>query len=250
MLTHRLFSRNSASSRAIPVEKLIKLIRENPAGPVYWGKNQRGMQSEALLENEAVKNAQAEWYVAMEDAIKHAEAMLKIGVHKQLANRLLEPFCHMTTLLSATEFGNFFNLRAHKDAMPEFQELAFQMLEAYESNKPQIKFAGEWHLPFADKYLPEGLSEADLIQITTARAARLSYMTFEGDIDHQKDYKLHDQLLTSGHWSPFEHPAQALSESKQSGNFIGWMQYRKFFAMEHRKQFNAAQLLGERRHYD
>lgn len=244
--THRAFSRNSASSRAIPVEKMIERVMTNTAKPVYWGKNQKGMQAGEELSLEDIVSAEDEWHQAMLNAVNTAKNLLKIGVHKQIANRVMEPFMHITTLLTATEFGNFFNLRAHKDAQPEFQELAFQMLIAYEENTPELKKPGEWHLPFADKYLGENLSSSNLLKIVTARAARLSYLNFEGDIAHHKDYDLHDNLSTSGHWSPFEHPAEALDKSSRQGNFIGWKPYRKFFGTENRKLYNAKELLKNR----
>lgn len=246
LMTHRAFSRNAASSRAIPVEKMIERILQEPAGPVFWGKNQRGMQAATELSVETQSLAHKRWLRAMKHAVLHARQLLKLGVHKQIVNRVLEPFMHMTTLVTATEFANFFNLRAHKDAQPEFQELAFQMLSLYKDNQPTIKKSGEWHLPFADKYLSEDLSNEQMLKIVTARAARVSYLNFEGDIDHQKDYDLHDQLMTSGHWSPFEHAACALIGHERHGNFIGWKQYRKFFAYENRSELHPEQLIKQR----
>jgi hypothetical protein len=137
----------------------------------------------------------------------YAEQLVELGIHKQIANRLLEPFAHMTTIVSATDWENFFALRAHPDAQPEFQALADLMLEVYVGSEPKGLRAGEWHLPFADKYVEDGLSQEQLVKITTARCARVSYLNFEGDISYEKDYKLHDDLLASGHMSPFEHAA-------------------------------------------
>jgi thymidylate synthase ThyX len=246
LMTHRMFSRNAASSRAIPIEKVIERVMREPAGPIFWGRNQKGMQAAEELDVETKAEAKAIWIHAMKDAVRHAKQMLLYDVHKQIVNRLLEPFMHMTTLVTATEYGNFFNLRAHKDAQPEFQELAFQMLNLYKGHTPQFKAVGEWHLPFADAYLSEGLTTEQLLKIVTARAARLSYLTFEGDIDHIKDYLLHDRLAESGHWSPFEHAAQALLTATPSGNFVGWQQYRKLFLAENRRMFNAEELLLKR----
>lgn len=246
LMTHRAFSRNAASSRAIPVEKMIDRILQEPAGPIFWGKNQKGMQAATAIEEATSYYAKWEWHLAMLDAVKHATVMIKMGVHKQIANRLLEPFAHMTTLVTATEFANFFNLRAHKDAQPEFQELAFQMLAAYKSHKPVFKLYGEWHLPFADRYVDESLTQEQLLKIATARAARVSYLNFEGDIVHEKDYVLHDQLMESGHWSPFEHAAQAEDGSNRHGNFVGWKQYRKFFPYENRSILDSDFLIKQR----
>jgi thymidylate synthase ThyX len=250
VMTHRVFSRNAASSRAIPVQKMIERILDKPAKPVSWGKNQKGMQAEAEVSEEVAWGAERMWHNAMLDAVGHARRLLDLGIHKQIANRLLEPFAHMTTIISATDWGNFFNLRAHKDAQPEFQELAFQMLLAYRDGKPIKKQAGEWHLPFADKYLGEGLSTEQLLKITVARCARVTYLNFEGDINHAKDYQLHDDLLASGHMSPFEHAAKAITTSGRcGGNFAGWLQYRKHFRNENRQVLDIEQLLAERKAY-
>lgn len=247
VMTHRLFSRNAASSRAIPVKKMIERIQKEPAMPMYWGKNQKGMQAGQDLNEQEKLEAIQIWLDAMKDAVVWAERLLDIGVHKQIANRILEPFAHMTTLVTATEFGNFFNLRAHPDAQPEFQHLAYLMLEDYENSTPAKLSVGEWHLPFADKYICEGLHTEQLLKIVTARAARVSYLNFEGEIDHQKDYDLHDDLMKNGHWSPFEHAAQALDNSEWYGNFCGWKQYRKFFSKEHQRYFVAEEIRGRRK---
>ena len=255
ILTHRMFSRNSSSSRAIPVEKMIERILSNPAVPVVWGKNQKGMQADNVLGlTESIK-AEDAWLAAMDDALDHAKTLISLGVHKQIANRLLEPFAHMTTIITATDWANFFNLRAHKDAQPEFQELAFQMLVAYRDNEPVEKRAGEWHIPFGDKYVDEGLSTAQMLKIATARCARVSYLTFDNEIDHEADYRLHDQLLASGHMSPFEHCARAIESSYDMsfkiyyGNFCGWSQYRKQFLNENREALDIDKLLAERKTY-
>jgi thymidylate synthase ThyX len=152
----------------------------------------------------------------------------------------------MTTIVSATDWENFFALRAHPDAQPEFQALADLMLEKYVEARPRSLQAGEWHLPFADKYVEDGLSQEQLVKITSARCARVSYLNFEGDISYEKDYKLHDDLLASGHMSPFEHAAFALSKPERSGNFVGFCQYRKTLPFENRV-CNVYSLLKERK---
>lgn len=244
--THRALSRNSASSRARPSEKVIQDVLDNPAVPVYWGMNQRGMQATTEIDVAKQTVAKSEWLSAREDAVKHVKKLMELGVHKQVANRLLEPFMYQTALITATEWGNFFNLRAHPDAQPEFQELAFKMLEVYVDSVPANKDWGEWHVPFGDQYLAEGLSIEQQLKIATARAARVSYVNFEGNIDHQKDYELHDTLVTSGHCSPLEHAAMANPGRTKSGNFSGWEQYRKTIPGENRSEFNPRELLEKR----
>jgi hypothetical protein len=245
--THRALSRSSASSRAIPVSRMLEKIRSDPYRPIHWGKNQSGMQADQELDATTKRVAVSIWDSALNSALHWAEEMTKVGVHKQVANRLLEPFAHVTTILSATDWGNFFNLRAHKDAMPEFQELAYRMLEAYVASSPRRLAVGEWHLPFTDQYLTEGLSPEQLRKISTARCARVSYLNFEGEIDHAKDYRLHDDLWVAPHASPFEHPAECLGTNQRFGNFAGFLQYRKMLPNENREAFDPVELLSKRK---
>jgi thymidylate synthase ThyX len=261
-MTHRTFSRNAASSRAIPVKRVIEEVKNNPALPVFWGKNQSGMQASQELDESSKGLAKLEWLKARDLAIEQAQKMLDIGLHKQIANRILEPFMHMTVILTGTEFENFFALRAHKDAQPEFQELAYMMLSLYQSNDPKSIKEGEWHIPFADKfdlerlmlvynketgnhYIKEDKEMKEIkLKIATARCARVSYLNFEGKDDYNADIDLCNTLSNSGHWSPFEHCAQALSDEQWSGNFKGWKQYRKFFEKENRTDDRVQRYIG------
>lgn len=240
LLTHRLFSRNSASSRAIPIEKLITRVEECPVMPVFWGKNQKGMQAAEEISEEVRSAAETLWLDARDEAIQYANNLLSMGLHKQLVNRILEPWMFITTIVTATEFENFFALRTDKAAQPEFQYLASEMKTAYENNKPNHLRDGEWHLPYVELtnatsplFVPEAARD-QLLQIATARCARVSYLTHDGRRNFDEDIRLHDQLARGGHWSPFEHVAQAIGQSARSGNFIGWKQYRKLFENEHR----------------
>jgi thymidylate synthase ThyX len=223
-LTHRMFSRNAASSRAIPVSKFIEDVLTNPAMPVHWGANQKGMQAENEVDEETKIKAMQIWHAARDSAVIHSKQLNELGIHKQITNRLMEPFFHITTLVTATEFDNFFKLRAHKAAQPEIRELAYKMLELYNENKPVEKDLGEWHIPFGDKYL-DGLTIRQKLKIATARAARVSYKNFDGVVDYDKDYQLHDILLLEGHFSPFEH--SAVCEYGVHDNFDQWKSYRK-----------------------
>ena len=231
--THRMLSRNSSSSRAIPIEKIIQSVIDEPATPEFWGKNQKGMQASVELNEKEREEAKAQWLYARDLAVHKARMLQSMDVHKQIANRILEPWMHQTVLCTATEWENFFALRAESAAQPEFRALAFKMLDLYNSNEPKQLNIGEWHIPFGDKYC-DHLGVADQLKVCTARAARVSYNNFEGDMDFQKDFDLHDKLLESGHLSPFEHCAKALPESIPVGNFVGWKQYRKFCKNENR----------------
>ena len=126
LMTHRVFSRNAASSRAIPIRKMIDAVREEPALPLWWGRNQPGMQADAEIDAPTRALAEAEWRRALQDALAHAErlASAEINLHKQLVNRILEPFAWITVILTATEWANFFTQRTHDDAQPELRHIA------------------------------------------------------------------------------------------------------------------------------
>lgn len=235
--THRTFSRNSASSRAIPIEKQLSKVTENPFVPVQFGRNQKGMQASKEIDD--IKAANAEWLEAKIRALVHADKMKELGVHKQIANRLIEPWLYTTIIVSMTSgLYNFFALRAHKDAQPEMQVSAYRMLEAYLASTPQELEAGDWHLPFGDR-IPDAVDLETRKKICTARCARVSYETFDGEININSDIELHDRLASSGHWSPFEHVAMSSAEKGlRSGNFIGFMQYRSTFNHECRSKFD------------
>lgn len=249
LMTHRVFSRNAASSRAIPVVKFRQDVTDNPVIPSHWGTNQPGMQAGEELNNiledwiwpstgENVTQrefAKRTWLAARDVALGAHVALEKVGLHKQIANRVIEPWFHIQVLVSATEYQNWFGLRCHKDAHPDIQALADAMLEVYVTKEPVILLPGEWHLPFGDQHLDQDMPVMDKVKICTARAARVSYKTFEGEIDFAKDIELHDRLMKSGHWSPFEHPAEASKHGVWSGNYRGFKQYRKMFSNEHRE---------------
>lgn len=349
LMTHRMFSRNSASSRAIPFAKMVKMVEEDPFVPIAWQKDHKGMQGKEYFNTndeivvtpivlgkalEPVKMSAltvltTEWHEAKYYAVEMAKKFNYYEVTKQLCNRLLEPFMWHTVLVTATEWENFFELRcpkyeylgeefrSQKDAINSYtfkvgfekerlyltslteldwiklsksgaeihiQALAESMWDAMNESVPKKLEAGEWHIPFGDKmntpffktekngdttinWVPipkvdlgaEGWIEDQKIKIATARCARLSYMTFDGDIDYEKDINLHDHLLESNHMSPFEHCARAMSDeeyfshfkgnkewiftdeskfSKAHGwcdNFKGWISYRHLVEEERRK---------------
>ena len=239
VMTHRLFSRNSSSSRAVPIRKMIDAVRNEPALPTWWGRNQSGMQADDEISDEARVLAQAEWRRALEDALAHAErlAASDINLHKQLVNRILEPFAWITVIITATEWTNFFTQRTHPDAQPELKRVADLMLEAYRGSTPRPLALGEWHTPLI---LPDEEATLPLpqrLQISVARSARVSYLSHDGTRDHAKDIELYERLVgggANGHWSPFEHVATPLASGDAwSGNFRGWEQYRKRFPQEH-----------------
>ena len=233
-MTHRMFSRNASSSRAIPVAKMIEQVRNDPAMPIYWGMNQPGMQSAQELEGDAKQNAIDTWIMSANLACLQAEIMVANNVHKQVANRLLEPFQWMHVVCTATEWDNFFELRLHPAAQPEIQELARVMKEAIDNSAPSaatFRGTGVWHLPYITHEERMRESYLDLAKMSAARCARVSYMKHDGGSpSKEEDLKLFDRLVGSKpiHASPTEHQATPLvSEEFTSGNFKGWCQFRK-----------------------
>lgn len=233
--THRVIARSAASSRAIPVEKRIKMVQDHPYVPQVFGKNKPGMTASEVLSNADNYQANAFWIQASEAATEAATRLSAIGVHKQQANRLLEPFCGYTGVMTGTEWDNFFKLRAHADADPGFEVLARKMLTAYETNTPR---KSDFHLPYVDDFASGGLEQAR--QISAARCARVSYRTFDGQLSTpEKDAALCVLLVSSGHLSPFDHIATADSahyDDIRGGTFwnnpddqrhlFGWVPYR------------------------
>lgn len=245
--THRMLSRNAASSRAIPIQKMIERVRKDPVRPVWWGKNQKGMQAKAELTGWRRYAAELVWLQARWVAIAIAWILFKIGLHKQIANRILEPWMWITVIVSATEWENFFKLRCHEDAQPEIQKIARMMQALYGYNKPKPLKEGEWHNPMLlstddtellDADFPEHpsieiapqLPDSALVGI--GRCARVSYLTHDGKRDYDADIELARTLAENGHWSPFEHVAKAKSGMALRGNFRGFVQARKFFPGE------------------
>lgn len=237
-MTHRVFSRNAASSRAIPVSKLIDQVVENPATPIHWGKNQSGMQAREELEPHIQTLAMKEWLSARDSAVAHAKKLADLGVHKQVTNRILEPFQWMQTIVTATDWDNFYALRRHKDAQPEIKYLADLMFTAMDGVEPKYIEQGGYHLPYIDLDAPENDEEWEtLLKRSTARCARVSYLNHDkSNPDPKKDEKLHDMLLSSGHFSPFEHQATPADDCKYFANFRGWRSYR--YEIEHALSFS------------
>jgi thymidylate synthase ThyX len=234
-MTHRVFSRNASSSRAIPVAKVIEQVRTNPAMPIHWGKNQAGMQAKEEMTGQALETMMRAWQQAAREAAATAEFMEKHGLHKQVANRILEPFQYMHVIVTATEWQNFFELRAHPDAQPEIHALALTMKAAIKQSEPKTLNDGEWHLPYVR--LEERLrffgDVETLLKISAARCARVSYLTHDGkEPVIEKDLELYDRLVGSRplHASPIEHQATPMGEGSEdlwSGNFRGWTQHRQ-----------------------
>ncbi|UZA57343.1 FAD-dependent thymidylate synthase [Moraxella bovis] len=265
--THRMFSRNTASSRAIPIDKMIELVETNPATPIHWGLNQSGMQAKHEQANPIV--ATNTWLEASNDAIKHARKLQALGLHKQIVNRVLEPFQIVKTLVTATNYDNFFHLRLHKDAQPEIQQLAYVMYEAMKKSKPVQLNQGEWHTPYYGNGYWNEHCDNDLetaLMISCSCSAQVSYR--KNDTSIEKAIKIYDKLIGSEpkHASAFEHCATPIDVEEEfngglsnevshgitgitfgnenqgnamdSGNFTNWIQYRQLIPNHDCKEFN------------
>jgi len=230
ILTHRMFSRNSASSRAIPVEKMIQQVETNPFIPLHWGKAQKGMQAYEELDGLMQATCECEWLNTRDHSVDGVRWMLKAGLHKQIANRLLEPWMWITVIVTGNEgaWNNFFALRCHHEAEPHIQKIAGMAREVRSQSIPQKLSAGQWHLPLIGFEGDELLSDTDKVKVSVGRNARISYLTHDGIRDVQADIDLHDRLLASKHFSPFEHVARSGQHTGDNGNLgYGWTQYRK-----------------------
>lgn len=231
VMTHRVFSRSASSSRAVPVKKIIDRVENDPVRPVHWGKNQRGMVADSEISIELVSEAEKVWQEALMAAVESARKLADLGVHKQVVNRVLEPFSWISVVLTATEFDNFYALRLGHDAQPEIQALARAMRDAHDASEPVHRAFGEWHLPFTSE------EEAELITVgqahSVARCARVSYnnhVTGERS-NYEQDAKLAESLRVDGHMSPFEHQAVAMDSDKRFFNLRGWASNRFFIEL-------------------
>ena len=260
MMAHRMFSRNSASSRAIPTVKVIEQVEKSPAMPIHWGKNQAGMQAREELDELLKKSVQQLWVETAKEVARHATIMHQMGLHKQVVNRILEPFQLMKVIVTATEYENFWHLRDHPDAQPEIRRLAQEMKKAYNASTPAKLMSGMWHLPYIETEIiksetvdgqcysyqvykkPEGgyytLDEA--IQVSCSCCAQVSYRKLDTSLEKARD--IYRKLVESEpvHASAFEHVAKCEDDyeaegwthttrcgSVWSGNFRDWIQYRQ-----------------------
>ena len=267
--THRVFSRNYQSSRAVPVDKLIEQVRKNPAMPVHWGANQSGMVADNELNDNAKLIAEEAWLKAAYEASAQAERMNKYGAHKQIVNRVLEPFMWTRGVITATDdgFESFFKLRCHPDAQPEIQALAYLMEDKYRKNAPIQLEHGDWHLPYIEwnkdndgQYFlsDEITSLSEAVQVGCSSVAQVSYRRLDTSLEKaEKIYKMlnlpENGVFPSAppHFSPAEHCAMVVDENQYvdefshmdestiGGNFntVSFYQYRKMLEQGVEKVF-------------
>lgn len=233
LMTHRVFSRNASSSRAIPVGKLAQSSLDEMVEPIVWGMNQPGMQAKMeQLTGDQLEQAKKVWRETAEVCAAASTKLAELGLHKQWSNRLIEWFGHISVVVTSTEWDNFFALRDHELAQPEIKALAVAMKKAIEESYSVVLEAGEWHLPYIT--LEDRLETLYLQKrMSAARCARVSYLKHDGgNPTVEEDLALFDRLVGSMpiHASPCEHQATPIedeSEAQLQGNFKGWVQFRK-----------------------
>lgn len=243
--THRMISKNSASSRAIPIIKMNEMVVDNPAIPVWIGKNQAGMAAREELVGEERELALAQWRQGAKQAVDLSTRLSASGLHKQITNRVTEPWQRMKTVATATEWANLLWLRDHEDAQPEFAELAKCIRAELDDSEPELLYVGQWHLPYVNDISNMTIDTA--LKVSASCCAQVSYRKTDDSIDKAID--IFDKLvgMDRKHASPFEHQAQVMQYAKEpgmfgwekgvthidrfgncwSGNFRGWIQYRK-----------------------
>lgn len=227
--THRVFSRNSASSRAIPTGKLIERVKEEPFIPMTFNHRVKGMGVGARLKDDEQTKARMWWLTASENAVRCAEELMKLDVDKSRANRLLEPFMWHTAIISSTEWDNFFALRDHEAAQPEFRHLAGIMLDTMRESTPRALDKDQWHLPLIteDEWYSCEEEECNWAYMGMVSAGRCARVSFGRAADYEHPAESHGRakkLLEAGHMSPFEHPAKP---GPGQANFKGFMQLRE-----------------------
>lgn len=257
IMTHRVFSRNAQSSRAVPVEKQLERLRNSPVVPIEWGKNKSGMASSELLGDSDIDQAKVEWNYAAFLCARASENLQLIGLHKQWANRITEPFSTIKVVITATEWDNFFWLRYDRDAaQPEIVELARLMKEAMDFNSPEKLSHGEWHVPYVNTsrndagvriHYDENINEISLeeaLKISASCCAQVSYRKL--DSTKEKAIEIYERLFSGPkpHLSPVEHQGTPVSDTDPLGwpvgvthidrnsilwsaNFRDWIQYRQ-----------------------
>lgn len=255
IMTHRMLSKNAASSRAVPMLKAIENIQANPAWPVHFGANQPGMMARQELEGTDLQAAKSLWSRAMHQALEYGRSLADLGAHKQWAARILEPFQMMKIVVSGTDWKNFLWLRHDEEAQPEFQELARLVQEAFDTHEPEILEPGQWHTPYVEHNWTDGvmtyidhngdeLTLEDALKISASCCAQVSYRKL--DQTKEKALEIYGKLFSGRkpHMSPTEHqgtPMDVFTEAGMagvthlnfnrrmyySGNFCEWIQYRQ-----------------------
>lgn len=234
--THRMLSKNSRSSRARPVNSVMREVYDNPFIPSHWTAYQKGMQGQEITDPKAIEiysNFITSLGREIVDRISEFnEYCANKGIpclHKQVLNRYIENFASTDTIISGTDWNNFFTLRISSKTEPHFKELAEAIRDAMIKSTPKVLSVGDYHLPYITSEELEQNSLADCKLASVARCARVSYAPFGStEPDFKKDLELGRTLLKDKHMSAFEHIATPLFYgTERVSNFRGWKQFRQ-----------------------
>lgn len=243
VLTHRMASRNTASSRAIPLHKRIAAVRERPFTPEFIGMEQPGMSARKEVDPQIKAQFHGIWQKLIDDTIRSVEQFQKLGVHKQISSRPLDTFSYTQQIFTATELSNLFWQRCHPDAQPEFRILAEAMVAAVKSSTPTLLKSGEWHLPYVTPQERAGLPVDIAIECSVARCARVSYENHEkANPEIDKDQSTYGKLVDSKHMSPLQHQCTPVGPEESWGPYKGWKSHRDFIPNE--KMVNYPGIIG------
>lgn len=222
--THGAIEKNTSSSRAIPVSKMLDHILEQNLKPIYFGSKKSGMQAGDELVGEDLQYVKDVWEIALKGAVGQASLLDDCGVAKEVTNRITEPYQLIKAVWSATDWDNWFNLRLEKDADPNICMLAFKMFEALSNSDPVLLKKGAYHLPYVDSWTEKDTGKKiysyvdnygedvwmnleQAIKYSVASCAQVSYRSEGMTLD--KADKIWNMLVKSEvvHASPLTHVA-------------------------------------------
>ena len=259
IMTHRVFGRNARSSRAVPVRTMLNEVIRIPYVPWHWLKNKPGMQGTDSLTPQEQDLAEDIWLESRDAAVEAVKKLFDptgLNIHKQNPNRLLEPYSWIDTLITSTDWDNFLWLRQHHAAEPHLQDLAELVAKALDECSINHLEEDEWHMPYISPEDWDAIDEhhakteilssrrriqEDLLKLSAARCARISYKPFNGDSTIEAELNRYNLLVTDErvHASPLEHQARpdlfiggAWSQAHLHGNLTGYIQHRKLIPNE------------------
>ena len=225
LMTHRCFSRNAASSRAVPIERMVREVIEAPVFFEEVGLDKPGMSSDGEVRPGVRDGFRMGWKELGRNVALMVERWSKeYGIHKQVLNRALEPWVRIRTIVTTTETKNFFDLRLDKAAQPEMQVLARCMKESLEHAEKEGIYSNKYHIPYKECFKEE-VPECLFVR-SVAACARVSGLRQDGKpTTLEDDLKLFKRLYEKGHLSPFEHVCFD-NGSAVSANLKGWKSLR------------------------
>jgi hypothetical protein len=229
-------SRNSASTRAIPLKKLIEQVRNDPFVPTFQ-LNKRGMSGSEITNGDFLERQKLDWLDAMHLAIKQVEMYEERGIHKSKPSKLLIPWLRIPILISSTNWDGFFKLRCADDVDVDLLYQTQDAKRMYDKSQPRLLKLGEWHIPLEAKSDNPNHSHLHILKASAANVARLSYMNHENKIDFEGNLNLAESLIENGHMSPFEHIACNEETDQRYRNFGGFSQLRMYVENKYVREF-------------